>query len=946
MSIFISYSRKDAAFVRRLHEALAAQDRKTWVDWEGIPPSADWIREIEAAVDAAEAFVFVLSPDAAASPVCLRELAHAVAQNKRLLPLVWRDIDAAAAPAALARLNWVWFREQDHFDTAVATLLQAVDTDLDWVRLHTRLLVRAAEWDTKAQGASLALQGTELLAAEQWLALGSQKEPPPTALQTRYILQSRQQASTRRLRLLGAASLAAVVVAVLGTLFVFQRQATARQEAVAAARRLASVSERLREQPFLGQGGDGPLQISLQLAAEGLRRQISIGARSLEVDLALRRALRVMPIVVRIAPPAEQPGYDFEQVIFTPDRLAAVSQRPFIAHQWDARSLQTLPGRRGGREDQPQALSADGRFVATLHGGGHVRNVDVWATDTAAAPVRLAGNGDPVVGVALFTGGTHAVVTTGKFDNQRGWHGYSTALWRTHDSQVVAELPYLMLPSFSPDGRYLQGQVGQRQVVWDMVGLLAGNTTPRFDFGPAGRAEFSADGRHMLVVREGKADGVEVWRVDGWQKINELPNALEGLLAPGGNFMAVRDDGDNRLVRIFDLATRQERMRFFSSKPAPELAFSPDGQRIAVGGIKRIDVWRIPHAGGARASLAAQAAPAAVASTNAASAPTRISFSADGAQLMLFNTTGVQRWTPPEPQAAARRELPTQGAVLALPADGRHTVTAAAGQAVMTDTASGAVRATVAVQGVISTLALSPNGRFIALATADRRLHLARTEDAQVLASVALPGEALVVGMAVAADGEQVVALLQHKVSRVGQKLELAVWRRNATPALAPLMIDKHGGLAAAVCALGTGGTYVAINNTETSVQVRHTRSGEDVLTADEAGGNQRCAFSPDERYLAITGAADSVRVWDVVSRAEIARIEGLADVVDMAFTADGQTLATLRHDGAVQTWALRDEDLLDQACARLSSNLSAEHWARYVGGAREAPACPALPVP
>lgn len=226
MSIFISYSRKDAGFVRRLHVALTAQQRELWVDWEGIPPSADWMREIEAAIDAAEAFVFILSPDAAASPVCQRELAHAVAQNKRLLPVVCRDTDTAAVPPALARLNWIWWREQDSFDAAVLTLLQAVDTDLDWVRAHTRLLVRAVEWEGGAQGASLALRGSELVAAEQWLAAGPSKEPPPTELQTRYIMQSRQQATRRRMQLLGASAVATVVISVLGTLFVFQRQAT------------------------------------------------------------------------------------------------------------------------------------------------------------------------------------------------------------------------------------------------------------------------------------------------------------------------------------------------------------------------------------------------------------------------------------------------------------------------------------------------------------------------------------------------------------------------------------------------------------------------------------------------------------------------------------------------------------------------------------------------
>ena len=61
MAIFVSYSRRDDAFVRQLHERILARGRETWVDWEGIPPSADWMREIREAIDAAEAVVFVIS---------------------------------------------------------------------------------------------------------------------------------------------------------------------------------------------------------------------------------------------------------------------------------------------------------------------------------------------------------------------------------------------------------------------------------------------------------------------------------------------------------------------------------------------------------------------------------------------------------------------------------------------------------------------------------------------------------------------------------------------------------------------------------------------------------------------------------------------------------------------------------------------------------------------
>jgi hypothetical protein len=44
--IFISYSRRDSAFVHTLNDVLAERGRNIWVDWEDIPPSADWFAKI------------------------------------------------------------------------------------------------------------------------------------------------------------------------------------------------------------------------------------------------------------------------------------------------------------------------------------------------------------------------------------------------------------------------------------------------------------------------------------------------------------------------------------------------------------------------------------------------------------------------------------------------------------------------------------------------------------------------------------------------------------------------------------------------------------------------------------------------------------------------------------------------------------------------------------
>src|SRR3970040_2429343 len=94
--VFISYSRKDKDLVRALHDALKAQNRDTWVDWEDIPPTAEWLKEIFSAIEAAHTFVFVISPDSVASDMCKQEIAHAVKHNKRLVPIVRRDAEGTA----------------------------------------------------------------------------------------------------------------------------------------------------------------------------------------------------------------------------------------------------------------------------------------------------------------------------------------------------------------------------------------------------------------------------------------------------------------------------------------------------------------------------------------------------------------------------------------------------------------------------------------------------------------------------------------------------------------------------------------------------------------------------------------------------------------------------------------------------------------------------------
>ena len=101
--IFISYSRRDKDFVRHLWESLTQKaEQKVWVDWEDIPPTADWRQEIYLGIEAANNFIFVISPHSVRSVVCGEELAHAIEHGKRLVPIVREDVDYESVHPELA----------------------------------------------------------------------------------------------------------------------------------------------------------------------------------------------------------------------------------------------------------------------------------------------------------------------------------------------------------------------------------------------------------------------------------------------------------------------------------------------------------------------------------------------------------------------------------------------------------------------------------------------------------------------------------------------------------------------------------------------------------------------------------------------------------------------------------------------------------------------------
>jgi hypothetical protein len=190
--IFVSYSRRDKAFVQQLDTAFRNLSRDPWIDWDDIREAEEWRKAIARGIVAADTFIFVISPDSVASEECGKELMQAIEHNKRIIPIVYRETNPNHVHPVLAELNWIFFRETDNFDTAFQKLMQAISTNLPHVQTHTRLLGRATEWEEHGRDDGFLLRGKDLATAEAWLVNVGTKEPVPTELHKRYINKSRE----------------------------------------------------------------------------------------------------------------------------------------------------------------------------------------------------------------------------------------------------------------------------------------------------------------------------------------------------------------------------------------------------------------------------------------------------------------------------------------------------------------------------------------------------------------------------------------------------------------------------------------------------------------------------------------------------------------------------------------------------------------------------------
>lgn len=616
--IFISYAREDLEFVAQMSDRLQALGLTVWVDTEGLYVGEEFWPGITAAIEAADYFIFVISAESSTSEWCKREADHAAKYNKQILPVCFQECDPEQLPDSIRSRQWIILQGVEAADEVVNRIKEAVGADPEWLREHTRLLVRARRWEENGEDKSLTMRGRELQEAEAWLANAADKQPEVTSLHIRFITISRKVVTKRQFLTLASVSFALVLALVLAVIAWYMREVAEDRRKVAVARQLAAESELTRDMTGTG------LERSLLLAVESLNTSATFegymawaGSMDLmpgkAVTLSHEGAVRVVAFsadgkyVVSSARKNDTRIWDAQdgKLLF---KLATGSGVTKLAFNTDAAWLAsaTWGGRLAvWRTDNGERLleydrqggvtamttSPDGRYVATGHNGG---DIIVWNPDDEQAILELQ------LGVKI---------TAIAFDPQTKRLAFATAngtvhLWSLDDKKEITTLSHdwnIAALAFNPEGTMMATGADCMQddrrcttaiTVWDPA--KGERLSTKYMKGRIDQLQFSTDGQELFAV--GDSGAYARWSVWRWLERSSgiLPGAKIVTMSPDGRWLATA--GSDQTARIWDASDGSEVVRMRHQGDVLSLDFSADGRRLVTGTLDgKVFIWPAPQ---------------------------------------------------------------------------------------------------------------------------------------------------------------------------------------------------------------------------------------------------------------------------------------------------------------------------------------------------------------
>ncbi|MFG6100075.1 TIR domain-containing protein [Leptothoe sp. ISB3NOV94-8A] len=542
LDVFISYSRSDSEFARRLNDTLQIQGKTTWFDQESISFGVDFQQEIYRGIASTDNFLFVISPQAVNSPYCADEVAYAASLNKRFIPLLYQSVDTQQLPPELAKIHWIDFSPQTHdFLTSFSQLVRTLDTDRNHVQSHTKWCQLAIEWEQKDRSADLLLRGSELVIAEAWLqeAEIGKKQPPATSLQQAFIHASR------------------------------------------AAQRSEEAAEQQRQIHLLQLQKERTQEAETRLAEQkkyAKRQRWFVGV--LSVALIVATGLGVVALMLfGWARVSEQQAKTSEQQAKANEveAISHTSEALFVSHH----QLEALQAAlQAGRELETMINPTDQQTIPVIRALGSV----LYGIHEAN---RFSGHANLVSDISYSPDGKHlASVSWDHTLRLWRWDGKLLRVFKGHNEAIYSV-------AFSPDGQTLASASGDRTVkLWDIEGTLLKTLSGHRKTVRA--VEFSPNGQ---LLGSASDDGdIRIWNRDG--TLRQTLTAHHGgspvltlVFSPDGQTLA--SGGGDGTIKLWSVEDNQPAKLLSGHRQAiSSIVFSPDGATIASSSRDRtIRLW-------------------------------------------------------------------------------------------------------------------------------------------------------------------------------------------------------------------------------------------------------------------------------------------------------------------------------------------------------------------
>lgn len=1009
-SVFISYAHEEKEFVRKFHDSLIKSDLEVWVDWEDIPPAADWRDEVKRAIQGADAFLFLISPGSIASKVCGEELDWAAANNKKLIPVVIAPLESGAVKDKRLRVpNWIYMRPTDVYDDAFRSLIEAVNTDLEWVRQHTRILTRALEWDSKKRNSSYLLYGSDIEDGERWLATSAMATTLSVSpLQVEYIHASRKAAGQRQRNIIFGIGIALVVSVALGLLALAQKNIAVQNE------------QRANENAALAQAKEQARATQQAIAEE--QRAVAEEQRAIAVqNEATAKAQRS---VANSQIFQSRGGLLDISTLLSVDAWNRAQESKATGVQTQAEnilrhnlSFLTIPLSHEMQGDAIWSIgnSADHSMFATASEDGFAC---VWKTSDGSKKFCVE-HGEAVY-VAEFANNDQFLFTGGESGKVKKWDvsngkilqtlEYKSPVWDlavSPDNQWLAvglkdgvvniyRLDELDRPPFRvtmSDG--VLTTVFSHDSKWLGIGTSAGevrywNLKEQFyTVGPRHKSAvftitFSPDDQFGL---SSGADSTArlAQLVDGGQKFVLMHGdwVEDSAFSPDGKwFVTVSDDNS---VRMWDTATGKEIRRMEHTDFAQIVNVSPDGQWIAsTGKDETVRIWEV-------------ATGAQVVEIPLPARAWAMDLNADGKILVTVDDEGnVYRWDVSSLSARAgylefseyvRQAVFSQdGTSLFVTTDDMDTwmVDVDASQS---SHAGNKGKVVLAASDLMASLTVSGDSQWVAVAIPNSNdvllqslvepkpepvtihpgdgLHdIAFSPDGLWLATAYEEGVIVWDVQAVWNEAKDSQAFRLKSDSPVfslsfspdGTRLavggtdQTAIWDLSRRERIEPTL-PQAGSVISVDFSMD--GKWLATGGASGSVHVwnlQDAANGQPALSFDVNGQATSVAFSPNGDWLAVGSSDPFTYLFDMQRGQEAARLPHIDKVTSVNFSPDGKYLATASRK-VVELWEvasiprLYSENLIDTACHRLTENMSEATWALLFLNEEYHPICPDLPT-